>query len=584
MQPRTGGAGELLGSLADRALQRMDSASNRPVRQAAAIAVVVALFGCSSNSASGSRPDGGGGQAEGGPDGSAGAEAGGVVGGSGGSSGGAGASAGGASGAAGSAGAGGSGPIFYVAADGKDSNPGTRQDPWAHAPGMGGCTANCALHTPSPGDRFVLRGGDTWHKADFYWWHWTWSGTAKSRIYIGVDRSWFSGSAWARPVLNGDNRDYSTSPAFVSFDANYVIFDDIEFSGLYQGGQCGWGQCQYLNYGSESTYITAEHCYFHGWSHAPAPMANDNIVIAEGDSHSPTQNVGCVFAYNVVDGGDSTNGGDSGAALFHGPPIIYGNYITDVTNGLETQGTDVHDNTIGPVNPSFDSGQHENGVEQLGSAPSGGEFYYNNVLYRTTAVNFWSIPNSSVTQYDFNNVFYDTNPANIFNLCGHSGRCGTIDVFNNTIECGPDAAPGSVCIGNYSAGGSFALDANNNHLITSGSGYSCLGATTCNTGPNDVVQTKAQANGQGYTVSDLFAPASGSGSTIGTGANLTDVYCTKMIAAAPGFGDAARARAACHKDTSLGVGYDRVHHTVIVFARAPIARPATGPWNVGAYQ
>src|SRR6266496_904435 len=53
---------------------------------------------------------------------------------------------------------------YYIAANGSDANSGTsKTSPWLHAPGMTGCSGNCASHTPVGGETFILRGGDAWH-------------------------------------------------------------------------------------------------------------------------------------------------------------------------------------------------------------------------------------------------------------------------------------------------------------------------------------------------------------------------------------------------------------------------------------
>ena len=57
---------------------------------------------------------------------------------------------------------------YYVAANGSDSNSGTSEAaPWAHAPQMPSCSANCATvqnqgNGMPPGTGLILRGGDTW--------------------------------------------------------------------------------------------------------------------------------------------------------------------------------------------------------------------------------------------------------------------------------------------------------------------------------------------------------------------------------------------------------------------------------------
>jgi hypothetical protein len=91
---------------------------------------------------------------------------------------------------------------FFISAAGSDSNNGTSEaTPWAHLPGMPTCTATCASTVPAAGEGFIFRGGDTWTTANFGV-TWVWSGTVANPIYIGVDQSWFSGSAWARPIWN----------------------------------------------------------------------------------------------------------------------------------------------------------------------------------------------------------------------------------------------------------------------------------------------------------------------------------------------------------------------------------------------
>src|ERR1035441_2654484 len=73
----------------------------------------------------------------------------------------------------------------YIAATGADSNNGTNKTtPWLHLPGMMTCSSACASYTPTAGDQFVLRGGDSWTNANFPI-TWTWSGSSGSPIYIG---------------------------------------------------------------------------------------------------------------------------------------------------------------------------------------------------------------------------------------------------------------------------------------------------------------------------------------------------------------------------------------------------------------
>ena len=131
---------------------------------------------------------------------------------------------------------------YYIAANGSDSNDGASEasgHPWAHAPGMPNCTANCASNSPAGGSGYIFRGGDTWHFGDSSstpytggTWQWESSGASTgSPIYVGVDSTWFSGSSWARPILTGDNAT-NTSPvgscSYIVGTSNILVY----FSGV----------------------------------------------------------------------------------------------------------------------------------------------------------------------------------------------------------------------------------------------------------------------------------------------------------------------------------------------------------------
>src|SRR5690242_16344770 len=90
----------------------------------------------------------------------------------------------------------------FISTSGSDASSGTANStPWAHLPGMSGCTGNCAAYTPSAGDIFILKGCDVWTAASLPV-LWDWSGTAGNPISITVDKTWFNTtncpSAWNR--------------------------------------------------------------------------------------------------------------------------------------------------------------------------------------------------------------------------------------------------------------------------------------------------------------------------------------------------------------------------------------------------
>ena len=89
---------------------------------------------------------------------------------------------------------------YYVSiGSGSDSAAGTAKGTaWAHAPGMQTFTGS---YTCAAGDQIILKGGETWPNASFMWQIPT-CGTSGSPVYVGVDKTWFTGGSWTRPILN----------------------------------------------------------------------------------------------------------------------------------------------------------------------------------------------------------------------------------------------------------------------------------------------------------------------------------------------------------------------------------------------
>jgi len=87
---------------------------------------------------------------------------------------------------------------------GNDSNNGTSiSTPWKHSPGMNGASGICASKAPSPGDRFIFKGGVTWNYTCFQW-QVSSSGSSGNEIYYGVNQAWYSGGSWSRPIFYAD--------------------------------------------------------------------------------------------------------------------------------------------------------------------------------------------------------------------------------------------------------------------------------------------------------------------------------------------------------------------------------------------
>ena len=491
---------------------------------------------------------------------------------------------------------------YYVSKSaGSDSNAGTTEaSPWAHLPGMPSCTSNCAANTPTGGVGYILRGGDTWVGSDLGV-HWQWDGTSASApIYVGVDPTWFSGSSWARPIWSCA----STAPGCSSsgpqggsviwfVNNNYVTLDDIEATGFQTAG--GVEDTLFYTY---SGILNYERLYIHGWSHSTSGDS-DNSNVFGGGNGGPISGT-CVHD-SVIDGSDTT--GDMLAAFLGDMPCAYDNIVKDVTNGFEGTFNIAFNNLVGPINNCFTPGGcHQNAMYNFAAESGSTILIYDNIITGNTCpvcggvIKLWLAGNGAFpgTGYVFNNVIYNNTDGggNFVALGGHDAiNYGTWDFFNNTVECGTDASLATGCADNLGGtnGMTLTFNAYNNHWINAtGSGaVTCSFGITCNN-TTDLTQTLTTAKGQGYTSSSVYAlqPASGSGGTVGSGTNEQSLCTAIGSATIGGFSSsyATAAATACKNDTGYACSYNTGNHTVTCPDRTELPRPASGAWDIGAYQ
>ena len=497
--------------------------------------------------------------------------------------------------------------------NGSDANNGTsKTTAWLHAPGMTGCTGVCASTTPAAGDKFIFRGGDTWHYGDSAaipyvggtspQWNWNWAGSAgncqldasagavtkTSCIYVGVDSTWFSGVAWSRPIMSGDNAkttSYVTTCTHDEVDHNfmfvnqpYVIVDNFEWT--------NW--CWASNAGAVLTFLSSAgevtNNYFHGWSTSAAATDQFRMVTCNGTGCAKSSFI--LVDHNVFDGSDAslgaTAGKATGFALGAGYEIA-SNVFWHLSNVyIGGAAPSIHDNTMYYlIEPSDGQGDplkatHGNLFEQQGSNACS-TYFYNNLQYvvgEGEGNDLYSAPGCDV--YIFNNISFLYRPtfsgstptnsndgSNCF-LPENTGGSGarTWSIFNNTLD-----SPCSFSQKNIT----LTQDFENNHLIgfTSVTG---LANPTIDDNGSELFQTEAVANAEGYAPTNFYAPTPG-GSTINKGANLTSSICNTMT-----YGPAADA---CKRGHG-GVTYDQTTHVAVDNAAPP--RPVTGTWDVGAYE
>jgi len=411
------------------------------------------------------------------------------------------------------------------------------------------------------GTGFIFRGGDSWLSPGITEYF---AGEAGAPVYYGVDPGWPS-SGWTRPIFNSNQ---TTTEEF-DFQNDYAIVDNIEFTGLHvpNGGHYPYIDVEGPgSVGSPRDHNVIVNCYFHNMTHA-VPFTDDEswAIYGYGD---PTGQI----LFNVFDNSDGIQSGlGQGYAIFEFEGEIAYNYFINFPNDFVGNVKSFHDNLMDNLILPYNTSMHGNQFEN-NTAPSP-DYIYNNVFRHGSGagsnVTLWD-GSISDTDWVFNNVMYDTTLGNVLDP---NGGGGAWQCFNNTIESGIDPTPGTSPLGSVT--GTVALHLTNNHFITSNS----VCASNCGQ-TTETTDYKQSAPGNGYTISNSFAPTASNSPTVGTGTNM--ISTCNSIGTATTF--ATNAKAACLKSTSFAVAYNSSNHSVSWPALATVARPTSGAWDVGAYQ
>jgi hypothetical protein len=466
---------------------------------------------------------------------------------------------------------------------------------------------------------FVFRGGDTWHfgnsgaspyvGAGSPGLHIVTSGSSGSPIYWGVDKTWFSGNSWTRPIFSGDNpfssvgvsscaHDESQYTALSYLGENNQYIDSIEFSGFcWHGNQsnsneniCCLTHIEGAQGASTPSNDIISDVYIHGWSHVNfscsssggEPTGNCDGAYGIALGSNSTYEKGDTIVGTVIDGEDTDR--QSLCAICFAGYDIHNSVLRYLANGVVTNNTHVfHDNLLEYLLQSADGDTHTNGFE-FNVEWAGTNAVYNNVIRNlwlsgACEVSQWESPNT--VDYYFNNVVYGLGcSGNYYDIVGapSGGSNGwTSYLFNNTW-----VVPAAGAINANPA--STTANWYNNHCIIPGGGT----ASSCYSGSGtmnylaDLIQTPTVASGQGYSSTETFAysPSAG-GSTVGAGTNEQS-YCSNLLGSSDLLLQAAGK--ACQQDTTYACSYSTSTHSVTCPARTPSPRPSSGNWDIGAYQ
>lgn len=124
---------------------------------------------------------------------------------------------------------------YYIDfASGYDSSAGTSKDtPWKRAPGMKGYAHVGYIH--AAGDQFIFKGGVTWDNTIAPW-NITNSGAPGNYDYYGVDKTWYLGAAWSRPVFDGGSLSTVTNNPYFYITSSYITFDNLQVQNIGVSG------------------------------------------------------------------------------------------------------------------------------------------------------------------------------------------------------------------------------------------------------------------------------------------------------------------------------------------------------------
>ncbi len=364
-----------------------------------------------------------------------------------------------------------------------------------------------------------------------------------------------------------------SSKNFFFVDNPYVIVDNFEWLGWCWSGASG-GVITFI--GSDpDTEVTNN--YFHGWTLTGTSALDQFRMITCNGTGCGNSGYYLLIDHNVFDGSDASLGTTAqkatGFALGAGYEIS-DNVFWHISNGyIGGQAPMIHDNLLYYLMEPSDA-THGNMFEQQGGQC--GTYFYNNLGYVSNEGEGYNLyTQAACPLYAFNNIsflyrvtFSGSVPlshgdgTNCF-IPENTGGSGSIvwHVFNNTLDFPCNFNQKNISLTQYFQ---------NNHIV----GYSpaalssVAGPTIVDNG-NELYQTEAAANAQGYTTTNFYAPTTG-GATIGAGANLTSL-CTAIPESV--------AAAAC-LNGYVGVTYNQTNHAAV--ANTPVARGTT--WDAGAYQ
>lgn len=421
--------------------------------------------------------------------------------------------------------------------NGSNSNPGTKNQPWKSHPFMQSAidctgTGQAPAYTHISGDQFIFRGGVTWPAACFSMII-NQAGLLNNYDYYGVDKNWYNGTTWSRPIFDGQQQVLAGNfQRIISFEwsgteyPKYITLDNFEIKGLLI--YANTSNFLVSSIAGIFSYTTMKNLYVHGWWYGPdvATDGGQNGGIT-AHAYDPFNTDGITLENSEVSGADTNKYG--GSAVYRVSTII-DSVIHDAPN-LALGACNISGSHFYNSQPSFDEAAHENMIY----AVCGGQTctIKNNLLDGTSAAENLYLAGWGGTTgdcYAYNNIVNSYNmsklPVDIHPEYTVATNTQAAYLYNNTF-IGQNGT--GFCVRYGPGAGLDKVIIQNNHCIGEGMVTWDTQPHTTKTEDHNLVQTPAVAASQGYTINNLWAPTSNLGSTVDQGISQANIFSNDFL-------------------------------------------------------
>jgi hypothetical protein len=414
---------------------------------------------------------------------------------------------------------------------GSDANNGISEStPWQRAPGMQGFTGAYVHHA---GDRFIFKGGVTWLSSAFPMTIGN-GGTAGNSDYYGVDKAWFTGASWAKPILDGQ---YAVANVIVLQNTDYLVIDNLEISHISTPTNFGNG----LIAGGCPQNLLMENLYLHGWRTTAASDDAHGAVIFNYGACAMNSWSNVVLTDSVVTNSENSGNGTQNGVALRQVQTIENSTIHDVSSAVlftaNFNNNSLYNVSYPDGNYGFDQTYHTNGIYLDGAGMSASYVYGNRIHDISGGANqIYPNPHGGQTDYIFNNIIYGVQSAQLpieidtYDYGYPGSNTGIVYVYNNTIvNYKADSPAIHVVQTGRDRPALNVLVAENNQVIGTGAYLTdAIQGSNVNslTANDNLIQDPTTASSQGYALSGLYAPAGPNGSTVGAGTAVPCPSCS----------------------------------------------------------